>query len=75
MEQVTFKTLEAEKVHKKLLDAANRIMVIQELIDKVWNTADTCGVLPILQDAQDDLADVYSDMTEWQGNKLEIINK
>jgi hypothetical protein len=58
-----------------LVDVADRITAIQEVIDKVWNTADTCWVSPILQDAQDEVAEVCFDMTEWKDNKLTVIGE
>ncbi len=75
MNKVTFKTLDAEKVYHKLMAVADRLHVLEDVVDKVWNDIDTCHVLPVLKDAQNDLAELYFDMKEWKGDKLAIINE
>jgi len=61
MRQVTFKTLDTATVNEMLLRVSERIHVVSEVIDK-WNDATTCSVLPILKDADNELAEVYFDL-------------
>lgn len=75
MNQVTFKTLAAKEVHQKLIAVGDRLTVVEEIIDKVLNDTDSSYLLPVIQDAQSELSEVYFDMTEWSGNKLAIINE
>ncbi len=62
MNQVTFKTLDTQSVHDKLVDVASRLSVLKDLVDKVWNDAETSHILPILRDCSTDLAEVYLDI-------------
>ena len=75
MNEVKFKTLTAKKVHDKLMAVAERILVVEQVVDKAWNDSDTCHILPVLQDCQDDLAEVYCDMCDWKGDKLAVIGE
>ena len=61
MEQVTFMTLDTKAVREKLLRVSERLHVVSEVIDK-WNDVTTCSVLPILGDADYELAEVFNDL-------------
>jgi hypothetical protein len=61
MGQVTFETLDTATVHEKLLKVADRILVVREVIDK-WNEVEHCSVLPILEDAEYELGEVFNDL-------------
>lgn len=46
---------------------------MEQIIDKVLNNTDSCHLLPVLQDAQSELGEVFFDMTEWKDSKLAIM--
>jgi hypothetical protein len=75
MNKVTFKSLDAQKIHDKLIAVGDRLTVIEKIVDQVLNDTDSSCLLPVIQDAQNELSEVYFDMTEWSGNKLAIINE
>ena len=76
MNEVKFKTLDAEKVHGKLIVVADRLIVVEKIIDKVLNDTDSSYLLPVVRDAQSELADVYFDMMQWtDDNTLAVIGE
>ena len=73
MNNVKFKTLDAESVHRKLTAVGDRLLCVETIIDRILNDTDTSYLIPVLQDAQSELGEVFFDMTEWKDSKLAII--
>ena len=73
MNQVTFETLDTKAVLEKLLRVADRISVVREVIDK-WNDMEHSSVLPILGDAEYELAEVFNDL-QLSGRKEALTKK